>query len=258
MVPVAIAFVAGPVYDSVEYPVGFAFFGACLGVLALVSLRQGRAYDVAAIEISRDGIRRMPADLRITWSEVVGLRERQFFQRIDLIVQEGSSGIALEYQLENFEEALDEVLQRVRIEVPTAPHTFRRSRGRAFFTILILGFSLLGVWAWAREGAWAGLLLMGLMLTPLVIDMFCERTQVSVLDGILTLRRGLRNENYAIRDITAAYLALRPAGMGYLLLDVVVETGGKQFSVRTAGADPFVLHSILKSHGAPQGWLTSG
>jgi hypothetical protein len=247
---IAAAYVGAYLHDPKEFSLGLVAFGVLLfGGLAFVSIRMGHSPEVYAIEISADGVRQTASDAWIPWSSIVRLRERPILNRIDLIGPGGPTGIALEYQLEAFQEALDRVLEQIRIDGRQMPTSFRRpflSWSRLFVVVTTLGLSGLGAWLWYSEGGWVGPLLMVLMIGGLVFDSLSEISRVTVADGFLSIRRGLRTIQHPLVDIESANLALRPIGHGHQYLDVFIKSRGELMPIRPSGADPFKIYNALK------------
>lgn len=247
----AIAYLGGYLYAPDEISLGLAVFGVVFfGGLALVSLRLGHSPEVYSVEISDDGVRRTSSGAWIPWTGVVALRERPILNRIDLIGPGGPTGITLEYQLEAFQEALDRVLERVRLDIPHDSESFRRplfSWSRLFVFATTIGLSALGAWVWLSEGGWVGPLLIVMMLGALAHDTVSQISEVRLSSDSLAVRRNFRTTTYAISDVTSAKLALRPVGNGNQYLDMFIEVHGKATPIRPAGADPFRLLTSLRS-----------
>lgn len=246
----ALAYLGGYLYAPDEIGLGLAILGVVLfGGFALLSIRVGHFPEVYAVEISEDGVRRT-SGAWIPWSDVVGLRERPILHRIDLIGRGGPTGITLEYQLEAFQEALDHVLGRVRLDIPHDSLSYRRplfSWGRLFVLATTVGLSALGTWAWIIQGGRVGPLLIVMTLGALVHDGVSQISEVTLTSDSLAIRRGFRTTTFAIRDVTSARLQLRPAGNGSRYLDVFIDVHGRPTPIRPAGSDPFLLFTSLRS-----------
>jgi len=252
---VAIAYLAGHLFAPHEISLGLASFGVVFfGGLALLSLRLGHTPEVYSVEISDDGVRRTSSGEWIPWAGVVALRERPILNRIDLIGPGGPTGINLEYQLDSFQEALDHVLDRVRLEMPRDSQSFQRplfSPSRLLALASTIGLSALGAWVWMDEGGWTGPLLILMMLGTLVHDSVSQVSAVILSTDSLTIQRGFRTTTHPFSEITSLKLALRSIGNGYHYLDVFIETGGEQKPIRPAGSNPFQLFTTLRSSVGP-------
>ena len=113
----AVGLIAGFCYDSETIPLGLAIPGALVfGAGGLRGIYIGHFPEVYSIEVSGEGIRRPTSGAWIPWADVVRLRERPTRQRIDLMGPTGNTWLSLEYQLEGFEEVLEDILSRIPME----------------------------------------------------------------------------------------------------------------------------------------------
>ncbi len=247
----AVAYLGGFLFDPEEIPLGLAAIGIVLfGGLAFMSIRVGHSSEIYSIDISNEGVRQTSSNTWIPWANIIRLRERPILHRVDLIGIDGPTGIALEYQLECFPDALGKVLDRVQSERAQPSQSFRRSSSswnQLFLIVATLGLSGLGAWVWYTEGGWTGPFLIVLMVGGLIYDRLSEISGVIITDGFVTVKRGLRTTQYSLESIISTTLALRPTGNGNQYLDVFIEMKGEVISIRPGGVDPFELFNALQT-----------
>jgi len=262
----ALAAIRAYLYTPEKAPLGVATFAMLLfGGLGFYCLRLGHWPEAYSIQLSREGIRRASSGEWIPWSGVTGLRERRIHQRIDVIGPGGPTGITLEYQLEDFSKALDEVLARSRIATPHPPCSLRRpafSSARMIAVGTSLGFCAFGAWLWVCEHSGLAVIFAVPALGLLILDGLSQRyCRLTIADGVLTLRQVSRTTGYPVDTITSVRLGLRPIGRGNHLLDVFIEVDGKTIAIRQFDMNPFEIVSALREEianvAASQGRRTS-
>ena len=223
-----------------------------IGVFALAaaasSFRAGFQPKSYSVQMSDDGVR-LPSEGRwAPWSQIAGLKERLFLQRVDLIDRSGARFASLEYQLERFSEALETAVAGMRVEVPDQD-VFRRAISSPPVLIgLVAGVGLcaFGTWYWLARGETSGLLLAAILIGALGYEAMTEIWSVSLLPEGVQIQRGPRKQLVPWRDVAKVELDLRHAGRGSQLLDVfLVQTSGARERIRPMGANPFHLKARL-------------
>jgi Zn-dependent protease with chaperone function len=133
--------------DGILVGVGVALLAA-----AWLALRLGFRPDRYSVELSDEGVRVPGRDRSASWSELAELRARPFLKRVDILDRSGRRFASLEYQLESFQEALDQTVESMRIRSPVQD-VFRRSY-RTPAALLAAGL-LAGFGAvWVDESSW--------------------------------------------------------------------------------------------------------
>jgi hypothetical protein len=243
---------SGHMLDPDGFPLELSMLGFLFcGGVGLFALWHGSFLDAYSVEISDDGVRRISTGAWIPWSGIARLRERPLLNRVDLIGFDGRTEIALEYQLEDFRGALEQVVQRVRIDLCHDGQRFHPSRLSAlqrFRIVSLIAFLGLGVWLWISEGGWVlGPAVIAMMLFFYWSDTVYEVSEVTVSGGVLSVWRGSRATSFRFGDITRADLALQPQGSRQFRLEVVVEVDGVATAIRPVGTNPFEMIVWLRS-----------
>ncbi len=73
-----------------------------------------------------------------------------------------------------------------------------------------LGLTALGAWLWMDERGGSGILLVALMLSALAYDSLSGISGVTISNGVVSVKRVIQTMQFALADITAVDLALRP------------------------------------------------
>jgi hypothetical protein len=102
---------------------------------------------VYAVELSTAGVRSVHRGTFVTWTQIADIKARPVAQRVQLLDHFGSAIASLEYELKDFEEALEIVLEHVGPFIPIRDE-FRRSDSWSIrcelpaLWLIMLGFSL--------------------------------------------------------------------------------------------------------------------
>jgi hypothetical protein len=234
-----------------------AAVGAAAGGLALATWGLRRAARLARrrVRVASDALYCIdPAthDVRIAWNEVRALRERAFLNRIDVVTVGDAFRIALEYELERFEELLASVVERTPEAQPARPLPAAFAARLSGLNLLAL-LALVGIGGASALAAWLTgefrMLLAALGLLALLPVLLSHQLRRVELDGLelrgVRLWRPLR---LPLAELREPRLELREAGNNQKELDVTVESaGGKRHSVRPAGCDAIALFRTLSS-----------
>lgn len=205
------------------------------------------------VEIGPDGVRPLqqgPAGW-ISWGEIAELRERPVLQRVDLCSPGGEVRASLEYQLENFDEALAAVVAGVRpaphLETPGGRLEARTVPGlKPLLVAIFAGALAFGVWSFAVRGDALPLLLPVVLAGATLADLFLQVRTVEVRDTRLLLHAPLRRSEIDLSRVESVRLRLRELGRGQRLLDLEIRfRSGETRLIRPAGFDPFALRRTV-------------
>lgn len=236
--PVALALAAG---------VAVIFSGIGLWCLHLARTQR------YGIEIGREGLRPLVAGTagHVSWAEIAELRERPLLERVELCSPGGEVRARLEYQLENFEEALAAVIAQVR-PAPHLPTQGSRIEIRALtaqpgFVLAILAASAAFAFvSWRFFGESLPLVLPGLLLAGAVADHFLRIREVEVRDGQLRVHAKVDRPAVDLSAVTELGFALQDLGRGRKRLEVqIVFANGEKQLVRPPGVDAFALYRLI-------------
>ncbi len=73
-----------------------------------------------------------------------------------------------------------------------------------------LGLTDLGAWAWMDQRGQSDILLVAPMLGALAYDSLSGISGVTISNGVVSVKHGIQAMQFALADITAVRLALRP------------------------------------------------
>lgn len=206
-----------------------------------------------AIEIGRDGVRPIAGGTAawVSWAEIAELRERPLLYRIELCSPGGTVRARLEYQLEDFDEALAAVVARVRpaphletrgpeLEVPLPPGRMPVVAGT------VAASSALVFWKLGGAGLYTWLALPFTMAVAAAADRFLVTRRVEVRNGRLLLYARLRRTEIDLAEVTDTRLRVRDIGNGVKRLDLELRfASGKTRFIRPGAANPFALKRLI-------------
>ena len=187
----------------------------------------------------------------IQWGDVARIRERAWLQRVDLIGHAGRRLGSIEYQVER----VDELIDRLRGHIPRPMATLQRHKfGRRFAAsylapslLVLAAFVALGLWLWASEGEWIGLLVPPALLWGLYAEFRDQLRELELRQESLVLRTILRERIILREDIVSTQLLLTPVRNGKLLSVMVVLRDGRSVWIQPAGQDAQEVHATVKS-----------
>ncbi len=186
----------------------------------------------------------------VPWSDVASLRERMTGQRLELRGASGEKLAAVEYQLTNIAELIEEVRQRSRV---SRTRSERRLFGkRRAMPDLLLNLALFlslggaGVWLWFEERNWIGLVLLPILVRALYTDLRDNVREIEIRERDLAIRTFLRERVIPRVDIREVALVLRPLGMNQRLSCGIGLHSGEAVWLAPRSIDVIELHEALR------------
>ena len=245
------------VFDSQESPENK---GALVVYFVLTILFVGFAYgsfrgirqvENAPVSIDDDGI--WPDHIGkseglVRWEDVHSIKERQYGQRLELLGEDGSSLIKLEYQLSGFENLRQIVLAntrqpRVDIECPA---TFKKpALYHIFNVVFIIGFAGLAYYV-GQTSPVLGILAFIVVVLLGTAEYLRTVYELTIDKRSIHLRYPVRGRSFDVSEVTAIELSDQfVKGARHPEVIILSHSHQKPIRLKQLGIDASALHDLL-------------